>query len=209
MTAMQSTRQLLEQRPILFPLNVKQYHRMIESGIVPEGEPYELVQGLLLHKDRSATGQGPMTVGHAHSTSVQRLMDLGPRLKRSGCIVRVQQPVTLPPLNEPEPDGAIVRGSLSDYAARHPGPADIFCVVEVADASLRRDRTTKLGVYAEAAIPMYLIVNLPDAAVEVYRKPVTRSGRYAEMTVMRPGETIQVPLGGKNQLRLPVRKLLP
>ena len=50
----------------IVPLTVDQYHRMIEAAILPEGEPIELIDGLLVRKDRSAVGADPMTVGHAH-----------------------------------------------------------------------------------------------------------------------------------------------
>ncbi len=44
----------------------------------------------------------------------------------------------------------------------------MLCVVDVADASLRRDRTVKLTAYAAAGIPMFVIVNLVDDQVELY-----------------------------------------
>lgn len=209
MTAMQATRQLLDEQPILFPLNVGQYHRMIKTGILPEGEPYELIHGLLLRKDRSAVGEDPMTVGLGHALIVQRLAGLDSRIARLGFHVRTQQPITLPPNDEPESDAVIAVGTAEDYRDHHPGRSEVLCVFEVADASLRRDRATKLPIYAVASIPMYVIINLPGAMVEVYRKPVSRSRKYAETIVMRPGQTVVIPLGGKKMLRLPVRKLLP
>ena len=44
-------------------------------------------------------------------------------------------------------------------------------MIEVSDSSLRYDRTTKLRLYAEAAIPEYWIVDCEGGAVEVYRAP--------------------------------------
>ena len=90
----------------LVPLTVDQYHRMIEAGILPEGEPIELIDGLLVRKDRSAAGAGPMTVGHAHRLVVTRILNLGARLHPFNCHVYSQNPITLPPRQEPEPDGA-------------------------------------------------------------------------------------------------------
>jgi Uma2 family endonuclease len=43
--------------------------------------------------------------------------------------------------------------------------------VEVADASLHRDRTFKKRLYAQAGIPAYWIVNLVDGHIEVYTDP--------------------------------------
>ena len=45
-------------------------------------------------------------------------------------------------------------------------------MIEVADSSLGLDRTTKLGIYAAAGIPQYVIVNLPERVVEVYTVPM-------------------------------------
>jgi hypothetical protein len=71
---------------------------------------------------------------------------------------------------EPEPDVAIVRGRLEDYSDRHPGPADVWLVIEVADTTLVTDRF-KAQLYAEAGIPVYWIVNLLERVVEVYQDP--------------------------------------
>jgi hypothetical protein len=62
------------------------------------------------------------------------------RLSPARC---AENPITLPPSHEPEPDGAVVQGRPEDYLKRHPGPADVVCALEVADSSLRADRTIK------------------------------------------------------------------
>ena len=41
------------------------------------------------------------------------------------------------PASEPEPDVAICRGALRDYLDRHPGPAEVAIVVEVAEELIR------------------------------------------------------------------------
>jgi Uma2 family endonuclease len=182
---------------------------MIASGILPEGEPYELVDGLLVRKDRSAAGDDPMTVGHGHSLAVKQLAALGPKLSRLGCHIQTQQPITLPPHDEPEPDAAIVIGKPTDYRSGHPGPNDVTCVIEVADASLRRDRTAKLRMYAAAGIARYIIINLADATVSVYTGPLSKPGEYAQSETLRPGDVVDFPVPGKKVLKVPVRKLLP
>ena len=148
-----------------FRLTVDQYHRMIKDGILEEGIPVELLDGRLEWKDRSATGADPMTVGLEHTWVVQTIQDLAPKLRRFGCSVRVQQPITLPPHHEPEPDAAIVRGARDDYRGRHPGREDILCLIEVADSSLTHDRTKKLRIYANSGVALYFIFNLPDRVV--------------------------------------------
>ena len=107
-------RELLTSEAQLMPLTVEQYDQMIATGILREGEPYELLEGFVVRKDRSAAGEEPMTVGSEHVWVVQRLAKLDAKLKNFGAHMRVQSPVSLPPYNEPEPDGSIVRGTIED-----------------------------------------------------------------------------------------------
>jgi Uma2 family endonuclease len=71
--------------------------------------------------------------------------------------------------------------------------------VEVSVASLAYDRTTKLPLYAKFSVPEVWIVDLPGAAVEVYREP--QEGAYASRErlthgllapTLVPGVTIDV-----------------
>ncbi|MBI3273255.1 MAG: Uma2 family endonuclease [Planctomycetes bacterium] len=195
--------------PQLARIHVDQYHRMLETGILSDGDPVELLDGLLVFKDRSSQGEDPMTVGHGHSLAVKLLAGLDPRVRSHGYHVQTQQPLTLPPENEPEPDGAIVRGQVRDYAAHHPGAADTPCVFEVADSSLTYDRTTKLQLYATAAIAQYVLVNLVDRRVDVFEGVVPGEARYRRTTVFEPGQTFQLTLGSGVGLELKVDELLP
>jgi Uma2 family endonuclease len=75
-----------------------------------------------------------------------------------GWRVRVQLAITTSD-SEPEPDLAVVCGSIRDHARRHPAPHEIVLVIEVAASSLTVDRA-KARLYARAGIPAYWIVNL-------------------------------------------------
>src|SRR5438045_1634266 len=81
---------------------VAQYHRMIETGILPEGAPIELRRGLLVYKDRSARGEDPMSIGKRHVVAVDLLGELAARIRPFGCYMRFQQPVMRMPDHEPE-----------------------------------------------------------------------------------------------------------
>jgi hypothetical protein len=192
-----------------YRLTVDQYHRMIDAGILEEGVPVELLDGWMEWKDRSAAGEDPMTVGDEHSWSVDALTDLKPRLARLGCHLRVHQPVTFPPHHEPEPDISAVLGDRDTYAGRKPGPDDILWLIEVSDSSLTYDRTTKLRIYADAGVKTYLIVNLPDRAVEVYTQPVVGRGRYATAVTLTPKDKLTFPTVKGKGLTVPVKSLLP
>jgi Uma2 family endonuclease len=193
----------------LFPLTVGKYHEMMDRGILPEGAPYELLDGAIVRKDRSARGENPLTVGHEHIYSVTVLQELGARLRRRGCHMRIQQPISIPPINEPEPDAAIVLGKNEDYAEKLPQQAHVLCVFEVADASLRRDRTKKLQIYARGGIKNYYIVNLRDRVVEMYTEPLRRKAQYASTRIFSITAKIALPTGTAQGIQVAVRRLLP
>ncbi|MBI4736109.1 MAG: Uma2 family endonuclease, partial [candidate division NC10 bacterium] len=86
-----------------------------------------------------------------------------------GYVIRVQGPLALGPLSEPEPDVADVRGSARDYRDAHPTTAVL--VVAVSDVTLHLERQQKPGLYARAGIPEYWILNLLERVLEVYRDP--------------------------------------
>jgi hypothetical protein len=179
--------------PPLVPLTVEQYHTMLERGILNDGDPVELVEGLLVRKDRSAQGGPPMTHEPPHALAVSRRMKLASAAETLDCHLRVQLPVTLSHVDEPEPDPAIVRGSMEQFGGRHPGPPDVLVVIEVADSSRRYDRGTKLRVYATAGVPTHVIVNVPQDRIEVHTEPVPAEGRYARRTDHSVGETFTLP----------------
>jgi len=190
--------------PPLVPLTVEQLHRMLEKGIIRDGDPIELLEGLLVRKNRAAAGEGEMTHGALHALVLTRLVRLDRALDLLGCHLRIQLPVTLSTISEPEPDLAIVKGSLESFAARHPGPEALMVVVEVADSSLGYDRGAKLCAYAAAGVPVYVIVNIPENQIECYEKPLPGQGGYERRTDYRPGQTLLLPLAEGNALPLAV-----
>jgi Uma2 family endonuclease len=159
-------------------ITVDQYDRMIKEGILKEGAPIELLDGLLVYKDRSTRGEDPMGIGIPHNLAVDLILQAVHQLVPLGCYVRIQGSVSLPRYDEPEPDATIVKGKPRDYSKRLPGPQDIYCIIEVADSSLDFDRTTKLRIYAQSGIHQYVILNLIDLQAEVYEQPVPAEGRY-------------------------------
>ena len=194
-----------EHREIV-PLSVGQYHGMIAAGILSEGEPIELLDGLLVHIDRGED----MTTNPQHALAVSKLnILLVTALGTHGCHVRVQNPVTLLPRDEPEPDLAIVKGQPADFAAHHPGPADVPCVIEVAETSLERDRTVKQRIYAAAGIPQYVIVNLVEARVEIFEEPDPSKSRYRRRSEVAGNEEIALLLPEGRRLTILAADCLP
>jgi Uma2 family endonuclease len=191
------------------PLTTDQVHAMVDAGIVREGEPIELIEGLLVYKDRSASGESPMTIGKKHNLAVKLLVELNAELANHGCHMQTQGPLTLSLHSEPEPDGAVLRGSARDYADRLPCAADASSVIEVADSSLPYDRKTKLALYARAPIAQYVIVNIKDDCVEVHEQPSIETAQYGLVSVRRRGETFELRIGEMDRLEVLVDRLLP
>jgi Uma2 family endonuclease len=199
---------LVDDRAQVMRLTVDQYHQMIEGGILAEGEPYELLDGYVVRKDRSTAGEDPITVGSHHAWAVTNFGKLGRKLARLGCHLRAQQPIAAPPFNEPEPDGAIVAGGEDKYRERHPKAGEVMCAIEVADSSLARDRL-KQRIYATAGIRQYVILNLQDRLVEVYTQPLPDKGRYGQCVTLPPGRAVEFHVSRGKKLSVPVKSLLP
>jgi Uma2 family endonuclease len=190
-------------------LTVDQYEAMIAQGILTEGEPIELLDGFLVLKDRAASGGEPMTIGPEHQLVLNVLGGLRARFEKHGCFLAIQGPVRLPPQDEPEPDGAVVVGAPRDYARRHPGARDLWSVIEVADSSLLRDRSTKLRIYAAAGIHQYVIVNLVERHVAVHEAPATRAKRYDRTTIHAGSQLVAIACGPDAWVKVKAKDLLP
>ncbi len=89
---------------------VDEYHRLLAVGILQEGEPVELLEGLLVLKMRSSP---------PHALVVGLLEDEVGRLLPPDWFKRGQSAVTTSD-SEPEPDLAVIRGQPRDYRTRHP-----------------------------------------------------------------------------------------
>jgi Uma2 family endonuclease len=174
----------------------EQYMALVDEGVLGPDDRVELLEGVIV-------AMAPQNVPHA--AGVSRMQQALHRAVAERAVIRTQLPLRAGKHSMPEPDVAIVAGSIADYDRAHPTTA--LLVVEVADSSLKQDRLTKRAIYAAAGIPEYWIVNLPDDCVEVRRTPEPESRRYASITVVRRGEAIElVALPG---VRVTVDDLLP
>jgi Uma2 family endonuclease len=191
-------------------LTVQQYHAMIEDGIVQEGAPFELIDGRIVCKNQAAAGDDPISIGDRHIWCVTKLGKLSAQLELLGCYMRTRQPISLPPYNEPEPDGAIAIGDEDDYLDHKPTAKEILCVIEVADSSLAYDQIVKGRIYVKAGLPLYVLLNLPEECVEVYRNPNRRRGAYAPAEILTIADMLSLPTGVKGKMvTVPLKRLLP
>jgi Uma2 family endonuclease len=190
-------------------LTVDLYDFYVETGKLPEDPTTELIDGLIVQKDRATAGENPMTVGNLHAWVITQVAKLLALVQANGASLRIQLPIRIPPRNEPEPDAAVVRQDAEDYLQAHPIPADVYSIIEVADSSLQYDRSTKLGVYANAGIPCYVIINLPERKIEVFTEPVPGRGTYSEMEEIRAGGVLRLNVGNGKMIEVPAERLIP
>jgi Uma2 family endonuclease len=184
-----------------------EYHALIEHGIIGDGAPLELIDGVLIHKDRGEGGIS-MTYGPRHALAIGQLAELNGLLKAHGFHIRNQLPLTIAPHHEPEPDGAVIRGVPVDYRHANPTDSDSCLVIEVADSSLSFDRTTKQRIYATAGIPAYWIVNLRNDTIEVHEQPDLKAGEYRVRRDFQKGQALDLVMPSGASLAIDVGSIL-
>jgi len=139
-----------------------EYHRMAQAGILNEDDRVELIRGEIVQLT---------PIGSRHASCVARLTDMLLGSVRGRAVLWPQNPLTILPDSEPQPDVILLRYRKDFYRHALPRPEDVVLLIEVADSSLRYDRRLKAPLYAEAGVQEYWIVDLEGCAVEVYRTP--------------------------------------
>jgi Uma2 family endonuclease len=164
--------------PKRYKLSIEDYHRLGEAGILDEDSRVELIEGDLIQM---------APIGVPHMRCVNRLTRMLVEAAGDAAIVSVQNPVTLPPRSEPQPDFALLKPS-ADSSGRVPHPDDVLLIVEVADTTLAYDRRTKLPLYARSRITEVWIVDVQAQTIESFRSP-SASG-YAQSALYRRDASI-------------------
>ena len=70
-------------------------------------------------------------------------------------------------------------------------PTEAYLIIEVAHTSHVIDRRVKTGIYAEAGVPEYWIVDIPGGRVEIYSQP--HNGTYAKVDFAPRGAILRPP----------------
>jgi len=176
--------------------SVASYFGLVSCGELAEDDRVELLDGVIVAEPPQDS---------AHASAVVRL-DLVVRaaVAHRG-VIRAQMPFIAGGFSAPEPDLAVVPGTVSDYDTRHPTAA--LLIVEVAGASLPQDRLSKQRIYAAAGCPDYWIVNLRDRCVEVYRQPDAIACAYGSRRIRFAGDEIDLVAFAGARVR--VADLLP
>jgi Uma2 family endonuclease len=175
------TLELVQPRLKTFRLNVSQYHQMSEAGIFSENDKVELINGEIIEMS---------PIGRRHAACVDRINRLFSNILGIKVIVRVQNPIILNNLSEPEPDIALLKPRADFYESGHPQPQDIFLLIEVADSSLEYDRDVKIPLYATSGISEVWLVDIYEQVIIVYRYP-SENG-YSDIQTLSRGEKLSI-----------------
>jgi Uma2 family endonuclease len=178
-----------------------EYEKLIDVGVFQPGEAIELLGGHLMVAEPQ---------GARHYTAIVKTARALQAAFGAAAYVRIQGPIGLDDDSEPEPDVAVVPGTIDDYGRSHPSRA--LLVVEVAESSLAFDRDYKGSLYARGGVPEYWVVNLVDGAVEVYREPQADAAaafgwRYTRKEVF--GVAASVAPGAVPTTYIPVSHIVP
>jgi Uma2 family endonuclease len=147
---------------------VDEYHRMVDAGILREGDRVELINGEVLTMS---------PIGLGHMAALDRATRLFVTRLGESAIVRVGGSVRLDSFNEPQPDLVVLRAKEDFYLSGAAAIADIYLIVEVSDSSLRFDLAVKAGLYAERGIVEYWVVDVESDVLIAHSEPSSNSFR--------------------------------
>ena len=193
---------LKSERLRAYPISVAMFDKMIEAGVFPPKNRIFLWNGRLVEK---------MTKNPPHVFAQNEIVEALRTLTPPGWFVEQDQPVTLGERSVPEPDVKVVRGNRADFRSKRPQSSDVSLAVEVSDSSLPLDTRSVLQNYARAGIPVYWVVNIPDARIEVYSDPTGPDRRPAYRSRRDYGleEEAPVILDGLEVGKIAVKNVMP
>ncbi len=158
-------------------LSIADYHRMGEAGVFAEHERTELIEGEIFDMP---------PIGIPHYSIVDRLTERFVIAVKGRAIVRVQNPVPLGDLSEPQPDITLLKRYEDFYRETAQQDADVLLVVEVADSSLRYDRDIKIPLFARHAIPEVWLIDVRHSKILLFQD-VSSDGYRHETTLTTAG----------------------
>ena len=145
---------------ILAKWSIKDYHQMIEAGILKDRQ-VELLAGEIV--EMSPEGAPHYMLGEDGATYLKKLF-------KNRAYVRFDGPITLKN-SEPEPDITVVRLPRERYRQRHPYPEDILLIIEISNSTLETDLGKKKAIYANNNITEYWVIDMKQKSLITFREP--------------------------------------
>jgi Uma2 family endonuclease len=164
-----------------------QYEVLVGQGFFDD-QRVELLRGMIVEMQ---------PVDGPHGLAVQWLNMRFARRLPEDLHVRVQSSFAATLDSVPQTDLAVVRADWPYVDSTAPNPQRSLLVIEVANSSLRRDLGVKAGIYAEAGIEAYWVVDMVARQLVVHAGRV--EGGYATVERLDPpavasGAGVEVPL---------------
>jgi Uma2 family endonuclease len=156
---------------------VKEYHKLGEMRFFHPEERVELLSGNIITISAKGT---------ANTSATRRTANVLRDILENQVDVYYKSPIALDDNSEPEPDIALVRIDLFDYATHHPTPSEVYLIIEVADSSLTFDREIKAKAYARSGIADYWVLNVNNRQLHVFREPAV-DGYQSELILGENG----------------------
>lgn len=168
--------------PLTIPrrtLTVDEYHRIGDAGILRPDDRVELIEGEMIEM---------APIGSRHFAMVNKLCTLLVTAVGNDGIVSIQNPIVLPPRNEPQPDLVILKPRADYYKNQLPGAQDVLLLVEVSDTTLEYDRDAKIPTYAQHAIPEVWLVNVQANTLSIFLDPSPKG--YGRLLTPQVGDHV-------------------
>lgn len=158
---------------------VKEYHQMVEIGILSKDDRVELIEGEIIQM--AATGI-------SHASCVRRSIELFQQLPENTAILNVQKPVQLSIQTELQPDLVLLKFPDDSCKTAHTGASEVLLLIEITDSKIDNERDVKIPIYARSMIQEVWLVDLVENRLEAYRQP-TPNG-YSLILELRPGQEL-------------------
>ena len=185
-----------------YRFTAKQVMKMINTGIIADGEDVELWDGTIYK----------MTKGELHNQIVMLTAEaLRAVTSREEYHVREEKSNTDGPHSLPEPDVTVQQGKLGVLTPRPPALERVALVVEVDHHTAHADRIVKYSRYAERRIPVYWLIEATQRIVLVFDTPQGEGAEahYARRQRYSGDAEIPIVLDGREVGRVAASRLFP
>lgn len=153
--------------------------RMVEHGILPDDNSYELWEGEIVPK---------VTKNDPHEIWKMRLARWLYRTLPDSLTITIEPTLRLASTTYVEPDLLVHSATV---LPSHVRGVDVLLAVEVADTSLRRDRNEKLALYAKFGVEDYWVIDAGRGCAFLYAEPDGEA--YGRMDERRATDRLALP----------------
>ena len=155
----------------------EEFYRAASTGAFSRPGRLELIHGRITEK---------MPEGGRHTGLRRRIARRLKAALEPGSFVCEECPLRIAFDGEPIPDVMFTR--KEDYGDRHPTPADVVLLIEVADSSVENDLGEKALLYAQASIADHWVILAEARAIVRHRQPSPEG--YQDVLRLAGAETL-------------------